>query len=418
MGGLLKLFLFSIFAGVLALASIVFLAVDNQPTVNRTAEITPADIERAKRILEQNDPRKLRSGVVRTISLSQQDLDVAANYLASHYGHGGSRVVLKANTVAINASVQVPTNPIGRFLNVDATLTETATLPRFEYVRIGRLSVPAGIADWLLAQALVKLQGDKDSGAATDVIKKVSVTDGRLAITYQWKSDLPDKLRAVLVPPADQERLRLYHERLTQATRVLPNEKVSLPELMLPLFRLAQERSHAGDPVAENRAAVLVTTFYVSGKSLAKVIPAAKTWPRPATRVVTFNGRTDFPAHFIISAALAANAGGPLSDAVGLYKEIADSRGGSGFSFTDIAADRAGTRFGERATASIASARKLQQQVSAGIREEDLMPATEDLPEFMSEEEFKRRFGGIGAPAYNQMVAEIDRRIAALPLYR
>ena len=46
-----------------------------------------------------------------------------------------------------------------------------------------------------------------------------------------------------------------------------------------------------------------------------------------------------------------------LSDVIGLYKEIEDSRGGSGFSFNDIAADRAGTRFGEKAVASEDSAR-------------------------------------------------------------
>jgi hypothetical protein len=400
------------------LTGLLILAVDNQPAVNRSAEITPADIERAKRILEKNDPRKMKAGVVRTIAVSQQDLDVAANYLANQYGNGGSRVVLTPNNIRINASVQLPINPIGSFLNVDAALTETATLPRFEYVRIGRLSVPAGIADWLLARALVKLQGDKVSIAATDVIKKVSITDARLAITYEWKPDLPDKLRAVLVPPADQERLRIYHERLTQATRLLTPQRVPLPELMLPLFRLAQERSRAGDPVAENRAALLVITFYVSGKSLTTVIPAAKNWPRPAPRAATFNGRTDFPAHFMISAALAANAGGPLSDAVGLYKEIADSRGGSGFSFTDLAADRAGTRFGERAALSAVSARKLQREVSAGASEKDLMPSTADLPEFMPEEDFKRRFGGVGSPAYNEVVSTIERRIAALPLYR
>jgi hypothetical protein len=133
---------------------------------------------------------------------------------------------------------------------------------------------------------------------------------------------------------------------------------------------------------------------------------------------VTLNRRDDFPKHFMISAALAADAGGPLADAVGLYKEVEDSRGGSGFSFNDVAADRAGTRFGERAAASPVSARKLQQRLSAGVRERDLMPATEDLPEFMPEGEFKRRFGGIGAPAYKQMMAEIERRIASLALYR
>jgi len=36
----------------------------------------------------------------------------------------------------------------------------------------------------------------------------------------------------------------------------------------------------------------------------------------------------------------------------------------------------------------------------------------------MPEADFKRRFGGIGAPAYNKMMLEIERRIAACALYR
>jgi hypothetical protein len=46
------------------------------------------------------------------------------------------------------------------------------------------------------------------------------------------------------------------------------------------------------------------------------------------------------------------------------------------------------------------------------------MVAARDLPESMPEAEFKRRFGGVDAPAYNRMIAEIDGRIAALPAYR
>ena len=46
------------------------------------------------------------------------------------------------------------------------------------------------------------------------------------------------------------------------------------------------------------------------------------------------------------------------------------------------------------------------------------MPDVRDLPEFMPEAEFKRRFGGIGAPAYTKMMAEIEARVAARPLYR
>ena len=103
---------------------------------------------------------------------------------------------------------------------------------------------------------------------------------------------------------------------------------------------------------------------------------------------------------------------------MGLYKEVDDSRGGSGFSFNDIAADRAGTRFGELAIGSAADIDKLRQLLAKGLRDQDVLPAVEDLPEFMQEAEFKRRYGGIGAPAYLKMMDTIERRIAAMPLYR
>jgi hypothetical protein len=145
------------------------------------------------------------------------------------------------------------------------------------------------------------------------------------------------------------------------------------------------------------------------------VIPAAKAWRRPVQRTVKLNGRDDFSKHFLISAAIAAEAGSPLADAIGLYKEVEDSRGGSGFSFNDIAADRAGTRFGELA---VKAPRKLQAALAAGARERDFMPDVSDLPEFMPEAEFKRRYGGIGAPAYRKMMAEIETRIGACALFR
>ena len=164
-------------------------------------------------------------------------------------------------------------------------------------------------------------------------------------------------------------------------SRSLKAKNVSLTELLVPLFSFAAERSSDDNVIAENRAAILLLTLYVNGQSLETILPEAKNWPHPIMHGVLLNQRDDFPKHFIISAAL-AKAGGPLADAVGLYKKIEDSSGGSGFSFNDIAADRAGTRFGEYAANSV-SARKLQQQLRAGVSEKDLMPVTEDLPEFM-----------------------------------
>jgi uncharacterized protein YfiM (DUF2279 family) len=414
----LKFMLFFVFAVPLALTGVVFLAIDDHPKINRAAEITPDNIGRAKRILDKNDPRNLKPGAVRTISVSETDLDLAANYMAQQYAGGSAHVALSGGVIHMSASVSLPRNPVGRFMNAEAVLSPSSPLPRFESLRVGGVPVPGWIADWLLNRILFTYLGEEAYNSARNAIMQVRVGDSNIAVTYQWQSNLQDQLRTALLAPAEQERLRVYQERLTGVTRSLKSPNVSLIDLIHPLFETAQQRSQKGDPVAENRAAIFVLTFYVNDKHLETVIPSAKNWPHPMRYQATLNGRHDFSQHFIVSAALAANAGTPLSDAVGLYKEIEDSRSGSGFSFNDIAADRAGTRFGEWATQSAASARSLQKRLGTGVNERDLMPPTKDLPEFMPEAEFKRRFGGIDASPYKQMMAEIEQRIAALDLYR
>ena len=412
---LLKLILLLILALPLVAAGLIYLALDSAPGIDRATEITPANIARAKRILDQNDPRKLKPGVRRTIFISQSDLDLAANYLARQYAAGGARIQLQRGMAKIGASVKLPVMPLPIYLNLDTTLAETGALPRIESLRLGQLPMPASLAHWLISRTFAFAFADADMRYFRSVVKKVDFTPSRAALTYEWQADLPDRLRTVLLPAKEQNRLRAYQERLAAVTGSLNTNDVSLTELLAPLFAFAADRS-TDDAVAENRAAILLLTLYVNGQGIEKFVPEAKNWPRPAQHRVLLNGRDDFPKHFIVSAALAAKAGAPLADAVGVYKELADARGGSGFSFNDIAADRAGTRFGEYA-ADPASARRLQHRLRAGIRERDIMPGTADLPEFMPEAEFLRRFGGVDAPAYKEMMAEIERRIEALPLY-
>jgi uncharacterized protein YfiM (DUF2279 family) len=420
MRNLLLGLVFLLFVGVpVALGTAFVLCFQDEPAVRRTVSFTPEDVERAMRLFEKNDPRKMQSGMLRTISIRADDLDLAVNYLANRYGRGSSRIVLQPGLLAVTASVEVPPNPIGRYVNVKALLRETSGLPAFEELKIGRLPVPNWLADYGLARAMRSLDRTDQYQVAADAIKSVSIADGSVRIVYEWRDDLPARLSKAMVSPAESERFRMYQERLATLTRdgALPRS-VSLTQILGPMMALAAVRGAAGDPQAESRALIAVVAFYVNGKGLAAIVPGAKDWPRPVARTVTLNGRTDFPQHFTVSAALAAHAGTPLSDAIGLYKEVDDSRRGSGFSFNDIAADRAGTRFGEVATQSAASARGLQRRVTAGVREGDLMPEVADLPEFMPEAEFKRRFGGIGAPAYQRMMQDIERRVAACPLYR
>lgn len=414
---LARAFLLLLFAlPILAIAA-VWLCFQDAPAVVRSVQLTPQDIENAKRIIDQHDPRKVTSGGARTVAISEEELDLMLNYAASRFGRGAARAALRAGTVRLQASAEIPQSPFGRYVNVDATLRETGTLPRFDHLQIGRLSVPATVADYLLREGLRRMVATDRGELAAEIVKGASVADGRLTVTYVWSSEIEERARAVLLSPADQARLRAYHDRLVETVAKTPN-KVSLAALMPPLFQTVLERGTGGDVATESRAAIVVLAFYANGTGLAAIAPAAAQWPRPARRTVTLAGRDDFPKHFLISAAIAAEAGSPLADAVGLHKEIADSRGGSGFSFNDIGADRAGTRFGEIASQSPERARKLAQALASGVKESDFMPDVSDLPEFMPEAEFKRRYGGIGGPGYKKMMATIEARVASRPLLR
>lgn len=419
MGKLLRVVLVLLIGLPALLAVLVFFALDNTPLVVSKVTFTPDNIERAKRLLDRNDPRKMRAGVLRTIMVVQDDLDLALNYAASRYAHGSTNVVLRDGSAMLRATFELPANPVGRFVNLDLVLVQTSYLPRVEQLRVGSVPVPAFIGNWLLRAIIQRLKGDADYSATVDVVKQVRASNGVLKVVFEWNDLAANQLKAALVPADDQARWQAYQARLVELTSQQPSGRgFSLDQLLRPMLQLARQRAEGASATAENRAVMVVLAFYVNGEGLGALVPAARAWPAPEQRVVTLAGRTDSPQHFMVSAALAATAGSPLSDAVGVYKELDDSRNSSGFSFNDLGADRAGTRFGDMAAASDKGAAHLYRQLESSLREPDFFPDIADLPEYMAEAEFKRRYGAVGQPAYRKMLAEIERRIAALPLYR
>ena len=243
--------------------------------------------------------------------------------------------------------------------------------------------------------------------------------NGVLSVQFVWNDAIPAQLQAALVPAEVQARLQAYQGRLVEIAAAPGSRRLTLGALVQPLFALSAERSDDQNTLAdEHRAALIALAFFVNGKGLGAILPAARDWPGPAPRTSTLAGRTDTAQHFSISAALAATAGSPLADMVGVYKELDDAQGGSGFSFNDLAADRAGTRLGELAIGGAAAQLRLQKRLAQGLGDADLLPKVSDLPEDLQAAEFQKRFGGVDGPGYKKMAAEIERRIAALGLYR
>ena len=134
---------------------------------------------------------------------------------------------------------------------------------------------------------------------------------------------------------------------------------------------------------------------------------------------VRLNGRHDFVQHFAISAGLTLTGGEDTANIIGVLKEVKDAASKkSGFSFTDIGADRLGVRFAKKATENRKKALEFQSVLSTATSERRFFPTFTDLPEGMTTAQFKTRYRDTKSQKYKDEIAKIDRRINAIGMYR
>lgn len=408
--GLLAVILL-LLAGVMVLA---FRAIQDTPLVTGDGVLSPSAIGRAKTVIRINDPRRLRPGTHRESRILAPDLETLVN-LALRRGH--ATVVLEDGLADLRYTLAVPPTPLGRYLNLWARVAVGPDGLEFHKVRVGSVPIPGPLFRMGLDYAIGRSELAPDLALLRQTVHHIAFVPGELRIRYTWKPEILDNARARVLPPEEREQLAAAHARLVaRMDRVGDGRRQApLAEVLGPLLQDAASGNPGTDLGRAYRNVLLVTAFQLSGRNIAQLVPEAGQWPRPRPLTLTLRGREDLAQHFMVSAALAAWAGEPLANAVGVGKEVDDARGGSGFSFADLAADRAGTRLGELV---VGNPQRLAAAVSAGLSDTALLPPITGLPESMMAAEFQRRFGGIGAPAYQRMSDEIDRRIDTLSLFR
>jgi hypothetical protein len=193
-------------------------------------------------------------------------------------------------------------------------------------------------------------------------------------------------------------------------------------ELMKMAFEFAEDNSHGTDAIEPNKAAILALGVILGEEQVAAVAGRPINIDlRPEIKKlyqrISVRGRNDLSRHFWVSAALAVLSDDSRSMSVGITKELMDATaGGSGFSFVDLTADRAGTLFTVIAIGNASSARELQLKIRRGVEIADFFPDIEGLPEGISRDDFQNKYGGLGGPETNRIVAEIRRRLAKCSL--
>lgn len=382
-------------------------AVSRPPQTGSGTALSAADMERARLLYRQLSPRYLREGEMRRLELDERDLELGINYLMQRAGWGQARVRLADGSLLVRLLLHLH----GYALDTQLGFAPDAGRLTLTRVRLGRVPLPTPLVRPLAYGLLCATPYALPLRALDGMIKDAAIRGDRLHLRLVWSEQAA---RAALEALGEQlsgvqpDRLEAYRGRLRElATRRPPPR---LAAVLGELFELARTRSQGGDPVAENRALLVALAEAVNGPRLG----LSGGSPRRLAGM-RLAGRGDFVEHLTLSAGLTAVAGEALADLAGLHKEEHDTRAGSGFSFTDLAVDRAGARLGRLATESEASARQLQELLAGTDDETLFLPPTGDLPEFLPERVFLQRYGGVGGEGYDRLVGEIERRIAALP---
>jgi hypothetical protein len=424
----IRIALWLIIIGILASPAIAWYGLEDKPLVATKAELSIRDIKSAQDFIKQYDPRNLPDGKITEITATPQQINAGLTGALSGAPMLKARVAPSRYGLlaGITGEIPVPDNPFGRYVNIRMLVESSEEGVRIGRMSIGEIEVPSAVVRPAFILVMDQLAGPGRGKAFLDTIRSIRVSGDRIKIVYNPKDGLLDELKSAAkktVVAGDPKLTRIYWERIHEVYEKLPKSgRVSFTRYFQPMFALAAERSRNGDPIEENKAAIFALGMFFGDIRLERFVGEVrggkyKGLP-PGTGHVRLEGRQDWVQHFLLSAGLTASGGRGIAVFIGEAKEVQDSGKASGFSFTDIGADRAGVRFAEVALSSASAARRIQGVISKATREEDFFPKVSDLPEGLSAAEFKSRYGDRNSTAYKQLVAEIDRRIGGIPIYR
>jgi hypothetical protein len=153
----------------------------------------------------------------------------------------------------------------------------------------------------------------------------------------------------------------------------------------------------------------------VVGSLWQQIEPASERTARlAALGVPTMHARHDLAQHFAASAALAVLVGPQGAEGAGILKELADSRGGSGFSFVDLSADLAGIVF----AGAVGSGKIDLSRLEEGFAIDDFLPNAGELKEGIGWDDFVKAYGYPPDARLTQERESLRKRILALSGYK
>lgn len=415
------------------LSPIIFitLVLEQQPAVPEVKTINTDDAVRARELIKKV-VKVLRNNWDQALSISATEEDLNSIFSIGHrsFENMTGQVMISPALFESRATIRIPDNPIGEYINIGFDVSPSDSGLQLGRASIGKISASGKTARFFITMLLDLGFGYHEGRDFLDAVNAVILNDRSIDVRLSPMPDIDQRvqrlksrfrfIRDEVNLMGDPALVRVYYEKIIElSAQIPPEEAVSFAHFIGALFEMAKMRG--GRPEVENQAAILALAIYFGHWRVEQITGPIRTaeiklQPRQ-TNNVFLAGRTDLRRHFIVSAALHIASEKGIAYAIGEFKELLDAgRGGSGFSFVDLAADRAGVLFAEAAVNSRA-AKRVQDFLGDAPSEDQFFPGIEGLPEGLSKEVFIRIFGDVKSDRYLALVQDIDDCIHRLPAY-
>ncbi len=418
---------------VLGILGTVYFGMENHPAVTSVKTVTADDATRARALAKRVIKQVLHATTTTTLVLDEKDVDGIFALMNRAVPRLVGDATISGQGLDAALTFRLPDNPLRNYVNLRFGLKPSTTGLDIETTSLGQIPVPGSLMTFLIEQGINLMLGESTGSKLIQSVTAVTFERDRLKVQIEPMPDLRVRLKAFSRSLAkvrnevallgNREIIGSYYAKLVELDHIgrEPNT-ASLAEVLGPLFRLVKDRSRFEDPATENQAALLALVLYFGDTRFERLTGPVRQRELqghiPRNRGIRLGGRRDLLLHFVISAGLKLVSDQGIAMAIGEFKELLDSnKGGSGFSFVDLAADRAGLRFAEIATDTNGGALHLQNVLAGKRNEKTFFPTFTDLPEGLSETDFKSHYGDVNDPRYRPLLNEIDSRLSGAEAY-
>lgn len=351
----------------------------------------------------------------------QSVLNVASDSLKPLVFHGA----ITESQLVINADMPLPAPFEQRIFSLSCQFEQHVIEFAINRCKAGQISIPGSLMMWLLRQSFAFVFKAPDDHLVFQLLLTADVS--QQVLSFQKKAVLAhssenNQLNATgnqfslqsMQGPEHLEDLAPYFSLLSQLNVAYSGEE----KLSFYLQQLLQ--AAASKPTSfetEASTALWALAIVAADRRFLHLTPSAvDTGIIPKLPRLKLGGREDLALHFLYSAAMRISANSTLALKIGAFKEISDAgAGGSGFSFIDMAANKAGIWLVD----NIASINQQQLFIlDSDAFEAAFMPEWHDLPEGLSESQLQKQFGGPDGAGAQALLQQIEQRLAELTLFR